>query len=115
MAKDATENTAGIAQAFHANERSVRIQNYRISCMLALVFMPAGVVLDWRVFPEHTGWFFILRLACSALLFFIWWLVKTPFGSKHYRLLGLLLPALPAFFIGWMIFDSGGCNSPYYA
>jgi signal transduction histidine kinase len=115
MAKDAIENTAEIAQAFHANERSVRIQNYRISCMLALVFMPAGVVLDWQVFPEHTGWFFVLRLACSALLFFIWWLVKTPFGSTHYRLLGLLLPALPAFFIGWMIFDSGGCNSPYYA
>jgi signal transduction histidine kinase len=67
------------------------------------------------VYPKLTLYFFALRLACSALLLFIWWFVKTPAGIRHYQFLGLLLPALPCFFISWMIYQTSGCNSPYYA
>jgi signal transduction histidine kinase len=105
----------GSEEAFLENERVVRIQNYRVACMLALIFMPAGSTLDFFVYRDHAGYFFELRLLCSALLFFIWWLVKTPFGSRHYRILGLVLPALPSFFISWMIYDTEGPRSPYYA
>jgi signal transduction histidine kinase len=114
MAEELTENRA-IQQAFLRHEQDVRILNYRVSCILALIFMPAGVVLDYFVFRDHVPKFLALRLACSALLFFIWWFVKTPTGLRCYRFLGLLLPALPAFFISWMIFDTGGPDSPYYA
>jgi signal transduction histidine kinase len=114
MAEELTENRA-IEQAFLRHEQDVRIQNYRISCILALIFMPAGVILDYVVYPKLTLYFLTLRLACSALLLFIWWFVKTPPGIRHYQFLGLLLPALPCFFISWMIYQTSGCNSPYYA
>ena len=110
MVNELLENSGEIRRAFLENERSVRIQNYRVSCMVALVFMPAGAALDYVVYPVLTGYFFALRLACSALLLFIWWLVQTPLGSRYYRVLGLLLPALPCFFISWMIFETNGCN-----
>ena len=115
MGKELTEHSAAIQQAFLENERGVRIQNYRVSCMVALIFMPAGVTLDYVVYPHLTGYFLGLRLACSALLLLIWWLVRTGFGQRYYQLLGLVLPALPCFFISWMIFETSGCNSPYYA
>jgi Signal transduction histidine kinase regulating C4-dicarboxylate transport system len=114
MAEELTDNRA-IQRAFLQHEQDVRIQNFRVSCILALIFMPAGVTLDYVVYPKLTPFFFALRLACSALLLFIWWFVKTPAGTRHYRFLGLLLPALPCFFISWMIFETNGCNSPYYA
>src|SRR5437899_11755120 len=107
MPDNLTTEPKAIQQAFLENERGVRIQNYKLSCIVALVFMPAGASLDYMVYPKLTPYFFGLRLACSALLFFIWWLVQTPVGSRYYRLLGLLLPALPCFFISWLIFMAG--------
>jgi len=79
------------------------------------IFMPAGVSLDLLVYPQYAWEFFQLRLLCSACLLFIWWFVKTPLGSRHYRLLGWLLPAFPTFFISLMIFQTEGAISPYYA
>ncbi len=107
--------TTAAQDAFLENERIVRIQNYRVACMLALIFMPAGSVLDYFVYPDQAGYFLKLRLLCSGLLFFIWWFVKTPMGSRRYRILGLILPALPSFFISCMIYSTDGADSPYYA
>lgn len=109
------EHSAAMERAFAENERSVRIQNYRTACILATVFMPAGVTLDLMEYPGYWKEFLGLRLVCSALLLLIWWLVKTPFGQRHYQTLGLILPALPNFFISWMIYVTEGAKSPYYA
>jgi signal transduction histidine kinase len=104
-----------IEQAFQESERGVRIQNFRVACILAFIFMPAGVTLDYLVYREHLAKFFLLRLVCSSFLLFIWWFVKTSYGARIYVLLGLLLPALPSFFISWMIYETDGPQSPYYA
>ena len=83
--------------AFLGYERQVRIQNYKVSCILALVFMPAGVVLDFLVYPEKVPEFFGLRLLCSTLLFGIWWLVQTQLGAKCYLCLARRSPRSPVF------------------
>src|SRR5688572_6834567 len=111
-----SEATSGqIHEAFLKAERAVRVQNYRVACIMATIFMPAGVTLDVLVYPQYAWRFFQLRLLCSACLLFIWWFVKTPFGARHYRLLGWLLPAFPTFFISLMILQTEGASSPYYA
>jgi len=104
-----------VQRAFLEDERTVRVHNFRVACILAFVFMPAGSSLDALVNRPHFWDFLGLRLICSALLLFIWWFVKTPIGSRHYRLLGLILPALPTFFISIMIYRTSGPDSPYYA
>jgi two-component system, sensor histidine kinase PhcS len=73
------------------------------------------LALPAKYSPQLFWEFLGLRLLCSALLIFIWWLVKTPFGFRNYRLLGLTLPALPTFFISLMIYKTDGPDSPYYA
>src|SRR5271154_3219042 len=110
-----SQNSAEINQAFLENERTVWVRNFRVACILAFIFVPAGSSLDYLVYREHFGEFFRLRLICSALLLFIWWFVKTPIGLRYYRVLGLILPALPTFFISLMIYRTEGANSPYYA
>ena len=115
MPEASTKHDTKIQQAFLEHERSVRVTNFRIACLTAFVFMPAGWSLDWLVYPDQIKPFLALRLICSALLLFIWWFVTTPFGARHYRVLGLILPGLPSLFISWMIYIQDGAQSVYYA
>ncbi len=115
MQAEATENSAELNQAFTNNERQVIIQNYQVGCILGIIFMPAGISLDYFVYPEAVVPFLQLRLGCSLLLGLVWILLKTPAGIKYYRPLGLVEVALPIIFISLMIYREDGPNSPYYA
>lgn len=109
------QNHETVRKAFQEAEREVWIRNFRVATILAFIFVPAGSSLDWFVYRDHFGEFFRLRMICSGLLLFIWWFVTTPIGTKSYRVLGWILPALPTFFISLMIYDTAGAESPYYA
>jgi signal transduction histidine kinase len=104
-----------INKAFLDGERAIWVRNFRIACILAFIFVPAGCTLDIMVYPEHFRPFLKLRLLCSAMLLFIWWFVKTPVGLRIYRCLGLILPALPTLCCCIMIYETDGAESPYYA
>jgi signal transduction histidine kinase len=102
-------------QAFVANERQERIWSGKVACALVMALMPAGVVLDWFVYPEHLPEFLRLRMLCSGAGLALWYLHKSSFGQRHYRWLGIPVAILPALFISWMIFATEGPESPYYA
>src|ERR1051325_7208847 len=101
--------------AFLANEQQDRLSTGKVASALVVFLMPAGVALDKFVYPEKVGSFLVLRLICSALAAVLWWLHTTSVGKKHYRLLGLPIALLPAFFITWMIYAKGDPTSPYFA
>ncbi len=101
-------------EAFLANEREVRISTGRLACALVFVLMPLGIVLDYFVYPEHLVKFLELRLLCSLLVIVIWSLHSTSIARKHYPVVGLFIVILPAFFITWMVYETGSA-SPYYA
>lgn len=90
-------------------------QNYRIACILGIVFMPFGGFLDYFIYPEFMEFFFWLRVECSVLLTMIWWVLGQPFGKKYFRPLGLIEVTLPIFFISWMVYETNGIHSDYYA
>jgi len=115
MEAQLTPRSPALEAAFQASEGAVRIQNYRVACVLAMIFMPAGCALDYLVYPEHAAGFLRLRLVSSVLLLVMLWLVRTGFGRRIYRWLGIALPAIPSFFISWMIFQTDGAASTYYA
>lgn len=77
--------------------------------------MPAGVTLDFFVYPRRVTEFFLLRLACSLVAAVMWFLHTKNFGKKYHRLLGMAIVLSPAFFIDWMIWATEGTISPYYA
>lgn len=104
-----------LRRAFAEYERHVRVRNYKVGCVLAFVFMPAGTALDWFVYPDRVPEFFAARVLCSALLGGIWAVLHFHPDFKPYRLLGFLVAFLPLSFIAWMIYATTGANSPYYA
>lgn len=124
-----THNLAGDAEfraAWAKNEREVRIRTGKLACLLVIVLMPAGVVLDWMVFKEFHVQFFWLRLFCSLLVGVVLALHYLNFTTLYYRILQQFIVFLPAASIALMIYLTNTAPhqgqpvdftdfSPYYA
>jgi signal transduction histidine kinase len=106
---------AGFAEAYSARERQERLNSGKVACALVVFLMPAGITLDFFVYPDRLLYFLVLRLICAALAGVLWFVHLRPFGQRYYRFLGIPVAILPAFFIAWMIAVTEGPRSPYYA
>jgi signal transduction histidine kinase len=108
-------NPAEMRQAFANYDRQVIIANVKVGCLIGVLFMPFGTILDYFVYRAEVAYFLKLRLLCSLLIAIFWGVVVSPFGHKHPRFLGVLLAMFPSFFISWMIYLKDGSESLYYA
>ena len=109
------QNEAVIREAFLNYEREVRIQNFQVASILALLSMPAGFPMDYFVYPGQALYFFKLRLLSAFISGLVWWFGVTPLGLKCHQFLGVVIAAVPSFFISWMVYATEGPDSPYYA
>lgn len=109
------QEQSAFEQAYAAHERRVQVQNYRVACVLGIIFMPAGVFLDWFVYQREMPLFLAGRLVSSVLLGAVWFLLGTEFGRRRYRVLGLVEVSIPILCISWMIALKDGGMSTYYA
>src|ERR1035437_5025077 len=108
---DAITNSREIQRAFVEYDRQVILNNVIIGCLIGIVLMPLGTLLDYKVYNDQWPFFLKLRLVCSLLIGLFWLVVMTPFGHKHPRKLGVLLAIIPAFFMSWMIYATKGSES----
>ncbi|MGZ8938700.1 MAG: hypothetical protein ACXW32_05755, partial [Limisphaerales bacterium] len=107
-----------LQRSFSRYDQQITVNNIQLGCLLGMVLMPAGVILDFFTYPNDPGIvreFFLLRIWCSVLIFVFWLFVRTDFGRANYRSLGITLALLPAFFISLMIARQDGAASHYYA
>jgi signal transduction histidine kinase len=106
----------GLKGNFQAYEQDIRVRNYQLCGILAVVFMLAGSSLDWVVFQEEgVKRFFPARVLSAVVSVLVWLALTTAWGKRMHRLLGLLM-AMPLIVgIAWMIYAKGGADSPYYA
>lgn len=104
-----------IRKAFAEYDRQTTIANFKVACVIGMLLMPAGYIIDHAVYPAHVFNFLKQRFACSALIAVFWAAQLTPFGHRYYRQFGISLFMLPASFISWMIYSTEGAASPYYA
>src|SRR5262245_9671687 len=112
---DPVSNSAELRQAFVEHDRRAIINNVQVGCLLGVVLMPFGVILDFWVYRDEVTFFLGLRLLCSLLIGLFWLIVVSPLGRAHPRKLGVTLAMFPSFFISWMIYGQDGSEAPYYA
>src|SRR5215831_7671641 len=104
-----------IRQAYEQYDREVAINNFKVACWMGMVFVPSFAFLDFAVYPKEAPVFLGIRLACSALIGLFLSVLLTPFGRRHYRFLGVTLLLLPGSCVSYMIYQTEGAHSPYYA
>jgi signal transduction histidine kinase len=104
-----------VKKAFEGYNEQEKIRFYKIGCWIAIVAMPAGIFLDINIYPHYVRSFLVLRLICSFLVLMLLGLFYTAWGKRHYRILCLIFPMLLQGSICWMIYNTEGASSPYYA
>jgi signal transduction histidine kinase len=114
----AAESSVELQTSFQRYDQQITINNIQLGCLLGMLLMPAGVILDFFTYSDQPDviWdFFQLRILCSVLIGAFWIYVRSDAGKAQYRTLGIILALLPAFFISLMIAREQGAASHYYA
>lgn len=109
------EPEAVVRKAFEKADFDMRIRQSKIGCVLLLFLMPAGISLDYFVYPERIIEFTLLRLICDVLIAAILALHFVPAGRNHIRTLTLSWLLAPVVMIAYMIYTTQGEDSSYYA
>lgn len=120
------QGDAEFRAAREKNEREVRIRTGKLACLLVIVLMPVGVLLDLIVFNRFHTEFFALRLLCSLLTGGVLALHYLDSTITYYRVLQQLIVFFPAASMSLMIYLTNSAQSgdpsvdytdfsPYYA
>jgi two-component system sensor histidine kinase PhcS len=104
-----------LAEKFEDEDRILTLRNVRNLCWIAMMLVPAAVVLDWFAYRDLLVEFALLRLTCTVCLAIILFTSRTAIGHRYYRALTVIVPMTPAFFISLMIKQAHDPGSGYYA
>ncbi len=107
---------AGLRRAFREYESGVALDNARRAAVFAGVFMLAASSLDWVIYPERAWEFLTIRASCAILLAVIfWYLRRSRCTDLQSRIAEQGIALAPLVAICWMIAETDGGNSVYYA
>jgi signal transduction histidine kinase len=90
-------------------------QASRVSCLLAILLVPAFLLLDAIAVPAWLRVYFVVRMSAMAVLAGILWLLARPFGARHGLALSVGVALILGFMIDAMTIPTGGAASPYSA
>ncbi|MDH3327279.1 MAG: hypothetical protein OEM38_11245, partial [Gammaproteobacteria bacterium] len=107
-------NTPEIYAAYKKFDVKHRILESKTGCIMALFLVPAGISLDYLIYPDHLQKFILLRFLCDILIAFILSLHFTKFGTKNIKLLSFIWIISIQILMCYMIFLTEGYNSPYF-
>jgi two-component system sensor histidine kinase PhcS len=115
MLKEFINSDPEAVKAYSDYEQQITTKHLEVGCLLAIVLMPAGIVLDYFVYPEKLYLFGAIRIFCSVLVAGLWLLLHTDMGRRNTKAISLSIAMLPAASICVMIMLTEGASSPYYA
>jgi two-component system sensor histidine kinase PhcS len=104
-----------LSEAYREFDRDLRVLRAKAGYVLALVLMPAGVTLDYFVYPQLLWKIMQVRLLCDVGLLACFLFAFTKHAHRFSKLLDKPCVLLPTMSICWMIYMSEGALSPYYA
>lgn len=101
--------------AFREYDRDTTVRKTRLGSLLGIVLVPLFTFLDHFAYPEKQHAYLFVRLLCAGVMAAFYPLLGSRFGRKYYRLQGVFILLAPSITIAWMIRDTEGASSPYYA
>ncbi|WP_197332005.1 two-component system sensor histidine kinase PhcS [Ralstonia syzygii] len=105
--------------ANHQNYRQevsdFRLASSRGGVITGAALVLLGIGLDYGLYPQHLAMFSAVRIIVSALMLATMVCLAALWGRAHVQGLTLLWLALPQIMIVWMIQQTDGAESLYYA
>ena len=108
------DDSNDLRRAFEAEEHELRLRQSKVACILGIVLIPAGNVLDRVTYFDQLNTLTAIRLVAAALIAVIYALHfwdKTAVHVRYLTMAGLLIAVAS---IAVMIGITDGANSTYY-
>ena len=110
-----SENVDLVKQEYQPFLQDYRVSLSVIGCVVSLILVPAGFILDWAMYPELFFPFLWIRIACDVFIAAILALHFTQIGRQNIRTLMFLWSLAIQVCICGMIYLTNGSSSTYYA
>lgn len=104
-----------LLDAFHQQQDQLIVQRLKIACVLCVIIVPLAFSMDWVVYKDYVGIFFLNRLACALVMAGILFLLSKPNAVRRAHRLAQIWVNVMLGYNAVMIFLSNGVLSPYYA
>ncbi|MDA1273116.1 MAG: ATP-binding protein [Verrucomicrobia bacterium] len=108
------EGNTTLDSAYEKFVADLWIRRTRVLCILAIISIAAGAVLDWAIYTELFIEFVEIRLITNLLLGLLLAVLYFRPAHAYHRVLGLCWMVLPIWHLTLMIAISDGIVSPYY-
>ena len=108
------DDSNDLRRAFEAEEHELRLRQSKVACILGIVLIPAGIVLDRVTYFDQLNTLTAIRLVAAVLIAVIYALHfwdKTAVHVRYLTMTGLLIAVAS---IAVMIGITDGANSTYY-
>lgn len=109
------DSANAIRAAYETTDRAYRISESKLGCLVALVLVPAGVTLDYIVYPQHFAHFLAARIVCDIFIAFVFSLHFSERGREHIPVITFAWLMSVQIMISYMIYATDGYLSTYYA
>lgn len=108
-------DNAALAAEYNEALNKLKLNFSKVAAILAMVFVPAGAILDYFTYPERLGEFFLLRCATSAVILIASIAYYRPGAERYSGLVTFGWFHVIQIMIAFMIFETEGALSSYYA
>lgn len=95
--------------------RDYRLAFSRGGAYTAIFLLLSGIGLDYALYPNEQFRFAVARILFSVAIYLIVFCMKFPWGQRQIQALTFLWLLLPQVMIAWMISQTEGATSIYYA
>ena len=108
-------NAFELEQAYRQSTDDYWLRLSKVSALVGLVIIPAGVTLDYFVYPEQLSKFAVLRLLCDFIIALSLPVYASKLGKPFFREITFFWLLCAQGMICYMILVTEGGASPYYA
>ena len=108
-------DSSPLALEYNEALNRLKLNFSRVAAMLAIVFVPAGTILDWFTYPEYWGDFLYLRFGASVVILVASIAYYRPGAERYSGMVTFGWLNVIQLMIAFMIYRTDGSLSPYYA
>lgn len=98
-----------------AEDRKIAMQNLNLIAAFAAGMVSFFAILDQFIYPEFIKLFAGFRWVCVGIVMMFLLMIRSSLGKRYFRLLSVIIPLVPAYFVAMTIFVSQDPASIYYA
>ena len=104
-----------LLDTYESEDTFLRIRRFNLVCIISVLFVPAGSLMDYFLYPDLFWFFLTIRILVTSIVIILYLLNRTHNNRTKIIIATLFLILLHSAYISVLIYYSAGASSPYYS